>query len=76
VYILDGGIEKWKGEGRELPKVFPTWEPSDFKVEMHKEYFIEYDEFKKMLAEEYGMARQLMKKAAPAAPASRRNRWR
>ena len=49
VYILDGGIEKWKDEGRELTKVFPQWEPSDFKVEIHEEYFIEYDEFKKML---------------------------
>ena len=49
VYILDGGIEKWKGEGRELTKVFPPWEPSDFKVEVHREYFIEYDELKKTL---------------------------
>ena len=49
VYILDGGIEKWKDEGRELTKVFPQWEPSDFKVEIHEEYFIEYNEFKKML---------------------------
>jgi thiosulfate/3-mercaptopyruvate sulfurtransferase len=49
VRILDGGIEKWKEEGRELTKVFPKWEPSDFKVQVHKEYFIEHDEFKKML---------------------------
>jgi thiosulfate/3-mercaptopyruvate sulfurtransferase len=48
VYILDGGIEKWKDEGRELTKVFPQWEPSDFKVEVRKEYFIEYDEFKEI----------------------------
>ena len=48
VYILDGGIEKWKGEGRELTKVFPNWEPSDFKVQVQKEYFVEYEEFKKM----------------------------
>jgi thiosulfate/3-mercaptopyruvate sulfurtransferase len=49
VYILDGGVEKWKGEGRDLTKVFPPWEPSDFKVEVHREYFIEYDELKKTL---------------------------
>ncbi len=48
VYILDGGLEKWKGEGRELTKVFPKWEPSDFKVQLRKEYFIEYDEFKRI----------------------------
>ena len=49
VYILDGGIEKWKEEDRELTKVFPRWEPSNFRVEVQKEYFIEYDEFKSML---------------------------
>lgn len=49
VRILDGGIEKWKEEGRELTKVFPKWEPSDFKVQVQKEFFVEYDEFKEML---------------------------
>jgi thiosulfate/3-mercaptopyruvate sulfurtransferase len=48
VYILDGGIEKWKDEGRELTKVFPKWKPSDFKVQVRRDYFIEYDEFKKI----------------------------
>ena len=48
VYILDGGIEKWKEEGRELTKVFPHWEPSEFKVQVQKEYFVEYEEFKRM----------------------------
>ena len=48
IYILDGGIEKWKDEGRELTKVFPKWAPSDFKVQLRKDYFIEYDEFKRI----------------------------
>jgi thiosulfate/3-mercaptopyruvate sulfurtransferase len=48
VYILDGGIEKWKEEGRELTKEFPQWETSEFKVQVRKEYFVEYDEFKKI----------------------------
>lgn len=47
VYILDGGLEKWKSEGRELTKVFPSWKPSNFEVLVHKEYFIEYEEFKR-----------------------------
>ena len=47
VYILDGGLEKWKSEGRELTKVFPSWKPSNFEVQVHKEYFIEYEEFKR-----------------------------
>lgn len=48
VYILDGGLEKWKEEGHELTKDFPEWKPSDFKVDVHKDYFVEYDEFKKL----------------------------
>ena len=48
VYILDGGIEKWKAEKRELTKVFPSWEPSDFKAQVRNEYFVEYEEFKRM----------------------------
>jgi thiosulfate/3-mercaptopyruvate sulfurtransferase len=46
VYILDGGLEKWKSEGHELTKIFPHWEPTDFKIDIHKEFFIEYNEFK------------------------------
>ena len=46
VYILDGGIDKWKSEERGLTKVFPTVEKSEFEVEVQKEYYIEYDEFK------------------------------
>jgi thiosulfate/3-mercaptopyruvate sulfurtransferase len=46
VYVLDGGIDKWKMEGRELTKVFPKVEESDFTVQVRREYFVEYDEFK------------------------------
>jgi thiosulfate/3-mercaptopyruvate sulfurtransferase len=45
VYILDGGIEKWKEEGGELSKIFPRCEPSEFHANLRKEYFIEYEEF-------------------------------
>ncbi|MDD1741838.1 MAG: sulfurtransferase [Methanotrichaceae archaeon] len=48
VFILDGGLEKWKNEGHELTKVFPKWKPADFKVDVRKEFFIEYAEFKKI----------------------------
>ena len=48
VYILDGGSEKWKDEGRELTKVFPKWAPSNFKLQQRREYFIEYEEFKRI----------------------------
>ena len=48
VYVLDGGIDKWKEEGRPLTKVFPNVEESDFTVEVRREYFVEYEEFKAM----------------------------
>ncbi len=46
VYILDGGIDKWKKEERGLTKVFPVVEESGFEVNTHEEYYIEYEEFK------------------------------
>ncbi|HUI39633.1 MAG TPA: rhodanese-like domain-containing protein [Methanothrix sp.] len=49
VLILDGGLEKWKEEGHELTKVFPKWEPTDFRAEVQREFFIEYEEFKQMV---------------------------
>ncbi len=45
VCILDGGLEKWKEEGGDLIKAFPKWEPSDFKIQICRDYFVEYDEF-------------------------------
>jgi len=48
VYVLDGGIDKWKKEGRPLTKVFPKVEESDFTVKVRTEYFVEYEEFKAM----------------------------
>ena len=48
VYIVDGGLEKWKDEGGELTKVFPEWQPTSFKVQLRSDYFVVYDEFKKL----------------------------
>jgi len=45
VYILDGGLEKWKEEGRELTKIFPRPKPSEFKAQLHR-YFVGLEEFK------------------------------
>jgi thiosulfate/3-mercaptopyruvate sulfurtransferase len=45
VYVLDGGIDKWKGEGKPLSQVFPQVETSNFDVHVHPEFFVEYDEF-------------------------------
>jgi len=48
VYVLDGGIDKWKEESRPLSQVFPEVEESEFGVEVHHEYFLEYEGFKMM----------------------------
>jgi thiosulfate/3-mercaptopyruvate sulfurtransferase len=48
IYILDGGIEKWKDESGELIKVFPKCVPSKFNVQLRRDYFIEYAEFKRI----------------------------
>jgi thiosulfate/3-mercaptopyruvate sulfurtransferase len=45
VCILDGGLEKWKEEGRELTKVFPRQKSAEFKAELRK-YFLDLEEFK------------------------------
>ena len=46
VYVLDGGIDRWKAEERGLSQVFPEAEGSDFVAHVHQEYFVEYDEFR------------------------------
>ena len=48
VYVLDGGLNKWKKEGRKLTKDFPALEESDFEVDLRKDYWIEYEDFKKI----------------------------
>lgn len=45
VYVLDGGLDAWKAEGYPLTKYFPRIAGSDFPAEVHREYFVEYDEF-------------------------------
>jgi len=46
VYVLDGGIEKWKLEGRPLDQKFPEVDESDWEVGVQRDYFVDYDEFK------------------------------
>jgi thiosulfate/3-mercaptopyruvate sulfurtransferase len=48
VYILDGGIDKWKAERKPLTKIFPRTEESDFVVQVRCEIYVEYEEFKAM----------------------------
>ncbi len=46
IYILDGGIDKWKEEGKELTKVFPTIRESKFEAVLREDYYVTYEEFK------------------------------
>jgi thiosulfate/3-mercaptopyruvate sulfurtransferase len=46
VYILDGGLDKWREEGKKLTKTFPNPAESRFRVKVHSQYYVEYDEFK------------------------------
>jgi len=48
VCVLDGGIEKWNAEDRPVSKEYPRLEASDFPVSVRSEYFIEYEEFKRI----------------------------
>ncbi len=44
VMILDGGIDKWRNEKREVTKVQPERNESDFLAEVRDEYFMQYQE--------------------------------
>ncbi|MBN1695608.1 sulfurtransferase [candidate division WOR-3 bacterium] len=48
VYVLDGGLNDWKKEGRKLTKEFPIIEESDFKVKLREDYWIGYEDFKRV----------------------------
>jgi thiosulfate/3-mercaptopyruvate sulfurtransferase len=48
VYVLDGGIDKWKAESHPLSQAFPQVEPSTFVVQVRDDYFVDYEAFKAM----------------------------
>jgi thiosulfate/3-mercaptopyruvate sulfurtransferase len=48
VYVLDGGWEKWKDEKRPLTREYGMTKPSTFTVKIQPDYFISYDDVRKM----------------------------
>jgi thiosulfate/3-mercaptopyruvate sulfurtransferase len=46
VYLLDGGLIKWQQENRPVTQQFPVVLESDFTVELQKDLFIGYEEFR------------------------------
>lgn len=52
VWLLDGGLDTWKHEGRPLEQTYPEIERSDFDVEVRKNFFLSYQQFKKVKDDE------------------------
>jgi thiosulfate/3-mercaptopyruvate sulfurtransferase len=48
VYVLDGGLDKWKAEGWAVTKEYPHTPESDFPVSVRSEYFVEFEQFKQV----------------------------
>ncbi|MDD1662082.1 MAG: sulfurtransferase [Methanomicrobiales archaeon] len=46
VYILDGGVDKWQEEGRPLSQEFPSIAESEIRVQLRRDFIIEYEELK------------------------------
>lgn len=49
VYILDGGIDKWKQEGRPLTKKYSMISPSSYTPQPRPEYWISYEIFRSLI---------------------------
>jgi thiosulfate/3-mercaptopyruvate sulfurtransferase len=49
VYVLDGGIDAWKAEGRPLSQEFPKVRQSDFAAKVRTKYFIDMKELKELV---------------------------
>ncbi len=48
VYVLDGGIDKWKKEEKELTQEFPEIEESKFSVSEREDYAVNMEEVKEL----------------------------
>ncbi|MDD1664492.1 MAG: sulfurtransferase [Methanomicrobiales archaeon] len=46
VCILDGGVDKWQEEGRQLSQTFPRVVETEFRVQLKREFYVEYDELR------------------------------
>jgi thiosulfate/3-mercaptopyruvate sulfurtransferase len=46
VHILDGGLIKWQEENRPVNQIFPLTRESDFTVDLQKDLYIGYEEFR------------------------------
>ncbi len=52
VYVLDGGLFKWKKEARPLVKAFPPVTESDFEVQVQSDLFVDQAGLKAVMGQE------------------------
>ena len=45
VFVLDGGIDKWKAEGRPVSQEFPRVPPANFEPRLKRDFYVDYEEF-------------------------------
>lgn len=45
VFVLDGGLDKWKSEGRPLTKEFAEVKASGFTPRLQRDFYVDYQEF-------------------------------
>lgn len=48
VWVLDGGLERWKEADRPLEQTYPEIEPAQFTVDLQTQFFLSYEQFKKV----------------------------
>jgi thiosulfate/3-mercaptopyruvate sulfurtransferase len=48
VYLLDGGLDQWKKEGRQLSQAYPLVKKTSFKASIRKDFYVTYEEFLKI----------------------------
>jgi thiosulfate/3-mercaptopyruvate sulfurtransferase len=48
VHVLDGGLDRWKDEGRELSQTFPPIDETSFSVTRWDSFVVGYEEFKEI----------------------------
>ncbi len=47
VLILDGGVDKWQAEGRPLTQAFPKAVESEYRVQLRRDFLVDYGELLK-----------------------------
>ena len=49
VYLLDGGMDKWIKENRPISQKFPNVDPTNFKLDLKSDYYVDMDAIKNLI---------------------------